>query len=303
MIKTIKVTNYLNETLIMELTRPDLTGFNITKITGLDPVKAEINCTDVASYDGSVFNSARKDTRNIVLTIHFENRYGHDIEELRHKIYKYFPVKRELKIEVLSDKRESYSIGYVEDVSIDQFTSKEFAQISIICPDPFFYSDKIITTTFHGVEDLFEFPFSNESLTENLIEFGKIRNEVMRTIYYDGDSDVGVKINIHMLGLVKHITIYNTSKREILKLDTDRITTYTGSELSSGDEIIINTVKGSKSIYLLREGEYINILNCLDKNAVWFQLSKGDNVFVYTAEYGIDNINFTMQHQIAYEGS
>ena len=47
----------------------------------------------------------------------------------------------------------------------------ETTQISIVCPDPYFYSagpDGTNTTIFYGVEPLFEFAFSNESLTESL---------------------------------------------------------------------------------------------------------------------------------------
>ena len=43
-------------------------------------------------------------------------------------------------------------------------------------------------------------------------------------------------------------------------------------------------------------------LNCLDKNADWFQLAKGDNIFAYTAEYGSTNLQFKIENRIVYEG-
>ena len=38
-------------------------------------------------------------------------------------------------------------------------------------------------------KDQFEFPFSNESLEENLIEFGEIINKKENVIVYEGDED------------------------------------------------------------------------------------------------------------------
>jgi hypothetical protein len=52
----------------------------------------------------------------------------------------------------------------------------------------------------------------------------------------------------------------------------------------------------------MRDGETINILNCLDKYPDWFQLSRGDNIFTYTAEVGMVNLQFKIDNQIAYEG-
>lgn len=56
------------------------------------------------------------------------------------------------------------------------------------------------------------------------------------------------------------------------------------------------------SLTLLRNGKTTNILNCLDKNADWFQLAKGDNIFAYTAEYGSTNLQFKIENRIVYEG-
>ena len=69
MIRSVTVINHLGEPLKMELGRPELSGFLIKEITGLGPPKANINSTENSTDDGSVFNSARLDARNIVLTM------------------------------------------------------------------------------------------------------------------------------------------------------------------------------------------------------------------------------------------
>ena len=76
----------------------------------------------------------------------------------------------------------------------------------------------------------------------------------------------------------------------------------TETGIMSGDTIIINTNRGSKSIILLRDGVEYNILNCLEKGSKWFTLVKGDNIFSYTAETGAANLSFYITNKIAYDG-
>jgi hypothetical protein len=303
MIRSITVTNYLNESLTLELAFPEKSGFAVQKIDGLGPCKAIINTNEFASDDGGIFNSARVSGRNIVLSLKLLAKPT--IETTRQLSYKYFPLKKAVTLTIETDNRLCETVGHVESNEPDIFSKFETAQISIICPDPYLYSigeDGVQTTVFSGVESLFEFPFSNESLTENLIEFGAIQNTTEQNVYYSGDSGIGILITMHALGEVTNISIYNTSTRELMKLNTNRLLTLTGSVIKSGDEITISTVKGKKYVMLLRDGIYINILNCLDKKPGWFQLIKGDNIFAYTAETGVSNLQFRIENRTVYEG-
>lgn len=301
MLKEFIVTNYRGESITLELDNPESSGFLIKEISGLGPCKASINRTEVSTNDGSIYNSARLDDRNIIIKLAF---WGSDVETIRQLSYKYFPIKKHITLEFVTDNRDCVATGYVESNEPDIFSSDEETSISIICPDSFFYSAQknTNTTTFYGEEPLFEFPFENNSLTERLIEFGTINAYTDANVYYDGDSEVGVTITIHAIGEVTNIGIYNTGTRESMLIDTDRITSITGQAIKAGDDIIIVTTKGQKSIRLLRDGVYINILNALDKNSDWFQLAKGDNVFTYTAETGINNLQFKVQNDVIYEG-
>lgn len=300
MIKSISLTNYLGDTLSMVLSEPEKSGFVITEIDGLGPVKADIHTTDIATSDGSIFNSARLTDRNIVLKVRFLAK--NSIEDTRQLSYKYFPIKTKVTFGIITDNREALIEGYVESNEPDIFSDEESAQISIVCPSPYFYSAEINNTLFSGVEAAFEFPFENDSVTEKVIEFGTIENKTERSVWYDGDAEVGVTMTIHALGSASNVTIYNVITRESMTIDTDKLAALTGYGIIASDDIIISTVKGYKSIELLRGGIETNILNCLDKDADWFQLSKGDNIFTYIAESGGSNLQFKIANQILYEG-
>ena len=173
MIKKVIVTNYLGESIELELGAPEKSGLFIRNIDGLGPGKASINTTDIASDDGSIFNSARSEQRNIVLTLGFIQADGvtNSIETARQLTYKYFPKKKPLQFYILTDNRELSTFGYTESNEPTIFSQDETTQISIICPDPMFYSageNGTHTTVFNGVDFKFEFPFENNTIGQNV---------------------------------------------------------------------------------------------------------------------------------------
>lgn len=303
MIKSVTVTNHLGESKKFELRFPEKSGFLIQSISGLGPAKANINSTEIATNDGSIFNSARLTSRNIVLSLALMMQPT--VEDIRLMAYKYFPIKKRIKLIFETDRRTAEIYGYVESNEPDIFSKYVTTQISIICPDPYFYSagqNGIQRTIFYGIEPLFEFPFSNESLTENTIIFGEIVNLSEQSIFYNGDSDVGLNITINATGEATNVAIYNALTRDVMYINTDKLELLTGSPIINGDEITISTVKGNKYINLLRDGENINILNVLDKTTRWHQLSRGDNLFAFVADTGIDKLQFQVENRIVYEG-
>lgn len=303
MIKSVEITNYRNESILFELAFPEKSGFAIQDIQGLGPAKAVINATELSTMDGSLYNSSRVSSRNIVFSLIFLEHPT--IEATRQKSYKFFSVKKPVKLTFKTDNRLAEIYGYVESNEPVIFSEQETTQISIICPDPYFYlvGEKAKQTTeFAGFEPAFSFPFSNESLTEKLLFMGHILINQIKNIIYEGDSEIGIEIDIIAIGEVENLVIYNPITLDLMKIDTDKLIALTGSPIILGDEIHISTIKGQKSIELLRNGAYINILNCLDRDVSWFQLSKGDNIFSFNSSEGSTNIIFKITNQTIFEG-
>lgn len=303
MIESVTVTNHRGDSVVMELRKPTDSGFAITEIEGFGPVTANINTTEIVSYDGSIFNSSRGTERNIVFHLTF---LGTDIEEIRHKTYLYFPLKQLITIRVKTDHRLCETTGYVESNEPDIFADDgEGCTISVICPNSWFddaSEEGQFDVDYFGIDPLFEFPFSNESVTENLIEFGSIRNSFEETFYYDGEVDTGFVLTIHALGDVGDITIYNSSTLESMTINSDKLAGITGSALRVGDTLIISTVKGRKFARLMRDARTINVLNCIERGSVWFQLSQGENKYAYVLEEGSANVQLTLDVQNLFQG-
>lgn len=300
MIKSVTVKNFLGEEIKMELENPWESGFYIQSIDGLGPSKADINVTEMSGTDGGEYNSSRVNSKNIVLKLGFLEKPN--IETTRHLSYKYFPVKKKLTLTVETDYRTASIDGYVESNEPDIFSENESNQVSIICPNPYWYSTDNITV-FRGMEAMFEFPYSNEGLLPVTI-FSEYQNHRYRNIDYEGDVDTGVTILLHCLGHVENISIINTTSRERMDLDTSKIAAMFETEegLSTGDDVLISTTRGNRYITLYRGGKYYNIMNCLPRGTDWVQLYKGENIYAYSAQTGLDNLEFRILNKVLYEG-
>lgn len=310
MIESVAVVNSRNERLDLVLTDPWSSGFVVKSISGLGPAKGSVNVTDISSSDGAVFNSSRVGTRNIVLTLGFvsDHSIGRDIETVRHLTYKYFPVKKPLRLYIKTDKRHLMIDGYVESNEPDIFSQNEGCEISIICPDPYFYKVRDEnggdTLGFDATEGGFFFVFSNEHLSDPRLHFADIKLMQEKTVDYQGETDTGVFIRAHFTGNVENLYIVKTSERKSMLIDTSRLGAVVGGEnkFISGDDLLIDTRVGHKSVKLIRNSMEYNIINCVDLDADWLTLVQGDNTFSYRADVGPENMDLRIEYFNVYEG-
>lgn len=323
MIKSMTVTNYLGESLKIVLADDEpASGLLITKIDGLGPAKATINKTDLATTDGSLFNSSKLTERNIVITFLLERSFPeptdnleqtHNIENTRQRTYKYFPSKRQVTLSFETDNRNARVVGWVESNEPDIFSKDESQVISIICPDPYFYSNERgyspHVVEFSGLSDEFEFPFSNESLEDKLLVFGNISPVVTKSFAYYGDQETGIKMILHFVNNVN--TNIRIDKRkpsdpnEIMSsflLDVEKFTALMETGFLNGDSIVVDTTMGNKRITLERNGLRYNILNAVSRDSDWFQLDKGTNTFYMTAFGNEQSLTFRIENYVLYEG-
>lgn len=303
MIRSITVINNLNESLELELSNPEKSGLGINYIDGLGPCKANLKMADDASGDGGRVTSASLDKRYITMSLQFIEKPT--IEATRLMTYKYFPTKKEVTLIIRTDTRNAVCSGVVESNQPTIFSKTCGCILSIVCPDPFLYmleNDGWRETIFSGVESEFEFPFENDSLIDDKLVMGEIKILTENTVYYTGDVDTGIVIEIVALDDVENLEIFNIGTREQIRIDTAKLLAITGKTFSAGDSITINTERNNKSIMLLRDGVYTNILNCMDRSSSWFKISKGDNVFAYRADIGATKLQFKILNRVLYEG-
>ena len=278
----IKVKNDNGEVLNLS-TSPNYTLYNIT---GINPPQANINTSVNATSDGDTINSIRTNKRNIVLYVAIHG----NVEANRLNLYKYFPTKKNINIYCKTTNRDVYIEGTTELIDVKLFSEQQVAQISIICPQPYFNDVNELITSFSQIEALFTFPFS---IDNNGIELSIIGNDIRKNIINAGEVDTGMSMELFAIGEVKNPVIYDVLNRTHIKLEFT---------MQANDIIYINTNSGQKSVTLLRDGVESNIISYLSYSSKWLTLNAGDNVFTYDAENGVSNIKLTFRTVALYGG-
>lgn len=260
--------------------------YTVFKIDGLDPVKASINTSSNATTDGSTINSTRIPERNIVIYLKVEGSGANRI-----KLYSIFPTEEDVTLYLKTPERDVYIVGKVEDVSCDPHNNPMIAQISILCPNPYFKDVNKVITYFTEINPLFESPFSIPSTG---MEFSTFTTNIRKSIINYGEQVTSIEIELFAIGEVVNPIIYDVFKKTHIEL---KIT------LQSNDKIIINTSTGDdKEITLVRNGVKTDILGCFRGGSTWLMLYKGDNVFTYNCDSGSSNLQVKFENDILYRG-
>lgn len=278
----VSVENHLGERLDLS-TSP---SYDVLKIDGLSPPPATLNFSTMANFDGGKFNSGQLETRNIVFTI----KIYPDVEENRIGLYKYFPLKKSVRIYYKNDRRDVYIDGIVETVEIDPFSINETAQISIICPDPYWKESTESRLNFSNVINLFEFPFS---IPAEGIEFSKIQK--LTTVFFNnGEVETGITIEFQATASqILNPRFINRTTQEYFGVNID---------MAEGDLIRINTRRGEKSAILIHDGTETNIIGNRQTGSTWVQLAGGVNELSYECDNGAQNLIVRVYTHVLYGG-
>ena len=305
MIISITATNEAGESLKLELSNPWTTGVIIESVDGLGPTKGTVNTNELATSDGSVYNSARQEQRNIVF--HFQllkdDKDGL-IETTRQKVYRYFQVKKKVKIRVETDNRVCFTEGYVESNEPDIFQENEKQSVSIICPNSTWQAPSA-EYNLNGIDSLFEFPFENDSLTDSTIVLGEIIYQIGTVFQYTGDVESGIVMNIHATDDVYNPRVFNVITNEAMVFSTSKLSQIIGEgvdHMIAGDTIVCSTVDGDPYVTFIRDGIEYNAIAMLPKVSPWLKVQAGSNAFGYGAESGVAAMAINIQTQVLFGG-
>ena len=258
-----------------------------SKIEGLSPPPGTISTSSYAGMDGSYLNNAFIEKRNVV--IHFEMR-GVGVEKRRHQLYKVVKPSRYVKVYYKTAGIDVFTEGYVETCEVSNFEQLVTGQISILCPEIYWYSTESVMAYYSQITGAFTFPFPTESNPEPFV-LGKFNTQNIMEIINDGD-EIGFTLQIEALEDARSPTLYNA--------DTDEYLQITG-EILAGDIITVTTKTGHKTVTLDRGGVKTNIINRLVSGSTWLTLREGKNRF-YLRGTGLQNLRVTIVHTNAYLG-
>ena len=249
-------------------------GFIVQQVDGLDPVKATLSSTAFAGLDGEQYQSSRRETRNIKITLGLDpDPLVDTVRTLRKRLYSYFLPKSQITLTFYMDDGLTVSIaGVVESFETTIFSQTPSVDISIICYDPDFYDP------------------TPQTLNGNSTESSAVTN-----LTYDGEVETGFVFTLNVNRTIGEVTIYNTTPNEgIRSLD------FTGS-LVAGDVLTISTVTGNKGATLTHLGASSSVLYGVSPQSSWVDLKPGLNqIRIYVT--GAAGIPYSMQYTTKYGG-
>ena len=284
---TAKIENSNGEILTLTQNEPK---WQIVSITGLDQPPAQVNLTSIAGLDGSKFNSAKLDTRNLVITLKLNGA----VETNRLELYRFFRTKDISTFYYKTASLDVYIKGYVETVECVLFSESETMQVSIICPFPYFASINEVVADISNRVAGFTFPFSIDY--DEPIAFSTFVINRVTDVFNSSGAETGLTIEVDVLDdSVEDIKIQNTVSGEFIEVKYN---------FAAGDKVIISTVKGQKGIHLIRDGEESNIFGALQAGSTFVQLGVGDNYFGYLIDAGEndDQVYITFRYYNLYRG-
>lgn len=283
---------YINLKLIQETRSLELNNINykIISIDGIDYPELDISTTSNAHYDGSYINSNRADKRTIIIQAEYQFA---DIENERDKLLSFFNFKNTGTLVIDYSKRKK-SIQYnISDFKskIDNVNDKLNFEVELLCTEPYLRDvaeSKLDIALWRGA---FHFPL--RCTTKNKIIMGVKEPSLIANINNTGDVETGMIIEFRALGTVKNPSLFNINTREFIKVN---------STMSAGEIIRINSNIGHKSIVKEIDGIQNKIMNLLDIDSTFLQLSVGDNLFRYDAEDGFNFMEVSIYFNPSYLG-
>ncbi|UYO62792.1 phage tail family protein [Acetobacterium wieringae] len=137
-----------------------------------------------------------------------------------------------------------------------------------------------------------DFEFDLE-ITGEGIEMGHREPSLIVNCLNNGDLETGMRIEFKALASLTNPSLFNVHTREFIKIN---------KTMAAGEVISVSTYFGNKQIISKLNGIESNVFYTIDEDSSFLQLNKGDNLFRYNAETGLDNLEVTIYHYDRYIG-
>lgn len=248
-------------------------GYVVKDIQGLDPVKATLSSSVMAQMDGSMFQNARREPRNITMTVGLESDYvTNTVADLRTNFYAFLMTKGIITFNLFKeDGLFASTVAVVESVDNNMFTTDPEIAVSLMCFDPDLYAP-------------------SETLVQSTTAVAGDEQDIV----YPGTTDTGIVFEMTIPAASGEVRLVNT------RPDTISQQFRVAGNFSVGDQLTIDTNPGSKRVGIVRGGAAVSGLYLLDKTSNWISLQEGTNQFT-TYWNGVPT-PYTIRYIVKYGG-
>ena len=268
-------------------------GILIESIEGIYAFTGEVKTSPYSQTHGDRYKSSRVLKRNIVVIGKIFDDFW-DNRQLLYRIFRPGSVGEFCYTE--PDRSNRYINYYVESCDIDQDPFRGQYQISLICPDPFFYAEK--PEHIDLASWLSDFTFEHDFLAEGE-ELGHRETSMIQEVdNLNGVDGIGMKITLTASGDVTnpYVYLYETGERITIGTNDNPYT------LTSAKRVEIETTTGKKNVLQFANNVQTRINEYLDPDSSFFQLKAGKNTIGYNAAAGSNFLNVHIEYKMRYLG-
>ena len=265
--------------------------FLLTDAEGLYESKNTVYVSENSMIDGATYQGSVAKYRDIELTLTDTGNYPENRDALN-RLFKEKSKGTLIFWEAdASPRKIDYYVEKFNSSGKDPFREHE---ISLICPDPFFYDLDSSSEEMASWVSAFTFPFASPSTG---FVFGYKDNSRIQTIQNDfAEDNIGITIIMSCLGAVTNPSITHIETNSSIHIG------HSGKTFSmiAGDVVTITTATGNKHVTLTRNGVTSEINHYLTEDSVFIQLMRGSNSFGFDADSGVNNLTITLEYTYKY---
>lgn len=268
--------------------------FHTNEVSGLSDVRNAIYSINSMGQDGDTYLGNRIESREIEIVGSIKERDKDQMREFRRRM------NRILNPQYAATLTYEYGdFRRVIDCKVDNapmFSRKAIFQdftVQLLCLNPFWRKESEtrddIATWIGG----FFFPLQITAVNEPQWQIGYRQPSLIVNVYNDGDVKAGIRVEFRALGVVGSPSLLNVDTQEFIKLNFT---------MEAGDVLSVSTGYGEKEVTLRRGGVASDAFRYLDVDSSYLQLSVGDNLFRYSAESNLENLEVSIYHNDLYLG-
>ena len=268
---------------------------NISRdVDGLSNVRNSVYSSHRIGQDGSSLLGNRIESRDIEIVGNINNRDIGVRNTHRRNLARILNPHFSLTLVYeLGNHKRLISCKVDKEIKFKSVTAFERFTIQLSCLFPFWREEHETRNDIAMWMGAFEFPEPDglELCDDEGWEIEYRELSLIVNAENKGDVDSGMRIEFRALGFLRTPSIINVNTGQFIKLNMS---------LEAGDRVVVSTGYNDKRVLLHRNGVITNAFRHLDVDSTYLQLSAGYNLFRYDAEYNIDNLEVSINHNNFY---
>lgn len=259
--------------------------FFLLSIDGIYSVQHTVTTSKGYDQDGESITGSTADKRNIVITVQVKG----DFVKNRNALYDFFQPKETGTLYYYEGDVKRKIEYEVESITNPETGAVRNSAISLICPNPLFSDIDETRVSLSAWQGGIKFALA----IHNPFTVTTKINTLMQDIFNSSNTVLGLRIRFKASGEVVNPSLIDVNRHTTLIINTT---------MHSGDVIEVTTGKNEKRVSLTRQGVKTNIINLTAYPPQWPQLYRGDNLFRYNADEGIDALSVDVFYTQTYWG-